>query len=494
MNNIIFKYSKYFNIINLLINLTFCLFVIYNSEINIILVSLLYLSSSFLIFFSFNNNTIFFEKFLTLFIWLGYPFKLAIPYIALSFGYEITPFPENSFLSDYSKNIYDNAIIFSIFGILGFLLAIFIRKKFIFFYPTDNKIIDSNLKFFYEKYKFKILIIYFITVIFVNFFNLYFEIYQKGISSSFKPSFIVYLFKWLLLMGFTSFACYFVYFELINKKNYKSIFFIFLTESFLSNVSILSRSFIFNVGISLLLLLDEIKKNIKINFLTIVYILFFGIILFILNISLTTNLRNCLYNYDFDNDKKKIFLSSNCLNKTQSIYKNTISNTSNKISSLSFARWVGMDSMIAVMNKKELLNLNLYYFFLGEKKVLNKDSLYEEIFLNHRNNIEGANINKIILPGFISYQAISGSKFFVFFSCFILGLVGAFLEKFSYRFSYNNFVLSAFISYTFVFRIVHFGYLPLNTLLYFFIIIFTFLQFRIYESILDILNKNKITL
>ena len=492
MNNLIFEYSKYFNVINLLINLILCLFVIYNSEINIILVSLLYLSSFFLIFFSFNNNTIFFEKFLTLFIWLGYPFKLAIPYIALSFGHEINPFPENSSVSNYSPSIYDNAIIFSIFGILGFLLAIFIRKKFIFFYPTDNKIIDSHLKFFYEKYKFKILIIYLITIVVITLFNLYFEIYQKGISSSFKPSFIVYLFKWLLLMGFTSFACFFVYFELINKKNYKSIFFIFLTESFLSNVSILSRSFIFNVGISLLLLLDEIKKNIKINFLTIIFILFFGIILFILNISLTTNLRNCLYNYDFDYDKKKIFLSSNCLNKTQSTYKNAISNTSNKISSLSFARWVGIDSMIAIMNKKDQLNLNLYYFFLGEKKILNKDSLYEEFFLDHRNNIsEGANINNIILPGFISYQAISGSKFFVFFSCFILGLVGAFLEKFSYRFSFNNFVLSAFISYIFVFRIIHFGYLPLNTLVYFFVIIFTFLQFRIYEKALDILNKNR---
>ena len=93
--------------------------------------------------------------------------------------------------------------------------------------------------------------------------------------------------------------------------------------------------------------------------------------------------------------------------------------------------------------------------------------------------------NHVILPGFISYQAISGSIFFVFWSCFLLGIVGAYIEKFSYKLSFNNFVLTAFISYLFVFRMVHFGYLPTNTLIYCLSIGFTVLQFRIYEFMLS---------
>ncbi len=487
--NTIFKNQIYFNVCNLLLNIVFCIFVIIYSEINSLYVFLLYLSSFFLVFFSFNNKTIYFEKFLSFFIWLGYPFKLAIPYISLSFGYETDPFPENSWNSIYSKNVYDSAIIFSICGISGFLLAIFIRKKYIFFYPKYKKIIKTRLRFLYENYKINILFIYLISIISVNFFNLYFEVYQKGISSNFKPSVVVYLFKWLLLMGLTSFSCYFVYFELVNKKNYKTIFAIFLTESFLSNISILSRSFIFNVIISLLLLVDEIKKNIKINFSVILFVTSFGILLIILNINFTTKLRNCINNYNVGYNKEKIFVSKNCFNKNQNTYKKKISDTINKISSLSFARWVGMDSMMAIMNKKEQLNFNFYYSFLSEKKISNQNSYYEEIFLNKKKNISGSsNINKIILPGFVSYQAISGSKFFVFLSCVLLGLIGGFLEKFSYRYSYNNFVLSAFISYVFVFRVVHFGYLPINTLVYFIVIIFTFLQFRFYELMLRKLN------
>ena len=486
----IFKNPIYINLLNLLVNFILYLFVVYNSDFNIVYLTLFYLSSFFFVFCAFNYKSIFFEKFLSLFIWLGFPFKLAIPYVALSFGYEINPFPENSSLFNFTKNVYDNAIIFSTHGILGFLSAILIRKKFIFFYSINKEVIDTNLRFFYHKYTYKILLIYIIAIISITFLNLYFEIYQKGISSNFRPTIIVYIFKWLLIMGLSSFACYFVYFEIINRNNYKISFAVFLIESFLSNISILSRSFIFNAGISFLLLLEEIKKNIKINFSVITFIIVFASILVFLNINISSKLRDCIHSHSLYENNEKIFLSKNCLNKDQNILKKKISNTINKISSLSIARWVGIDSMMAIMNKKDELNFQFYYFFLGEKKMINKNSYYEENFLNNKNyNSKNVGINKIILPGFISYQAISGSKFFVFISCLLLGIIGGFLEKFCYRCSYNNFVLSAFISYIFVFRMIHFGYLPFNTLVYFIVIIFTFLQFRIFEFLLSKFNS-----
>jgi hypothetical protein len=138
--------------------------------------------------------------------------------VALSFGYELNIFSENTSYNDFSKDVYNDAIIFSSCGILGFIFASIIRKKYIFYYSLENKIKKNSILLLYEKYKFKIIFIYLILFILINFLNLYFEIYQKGISSNFAPKFLIVIFKWLLLMGFSSFACCFVYYDLVKKK------------------------------------------------------------------------------------------------------------------------------------------------------------------------------------------------------------------------------------------------------------------------------------
>ena len=489
----------YINFLNLFLNTSLYFFVITNLDINSFYLLLFYLSSFFLIFYSFNFKTIFFEKFLSIFVWLGFPFKLAIPYVFLSFGYEINLFPENSLNNNFSKDVYNDAINFSTCGILGFIFASIVRKKYIFFYSSEKNLIKNNIWFFYEKYKFKILFIYIITFISINFFNLYFEIYQKGISSNFSSNFLIVIFKWLLLMGFSSFACYFIYYDLLKKKNYKFTSVLFLLESFFSNISILSRAFVFNVGVLFMSFLHLYKNRLRIKFSVFLGLLIFSILLFFLNINITTKLRNCVVNYQNIDESEKIFFSKNCITSQKNILKHKIStadesySTINKISSLLFTRWVGLDSMMAIMSKKEKLNLSYYNFFLKEKKVLNEQSYYEKYFLKKdKLKTHVVNTNHIFLPGFISYQSISGSKLFVFLSCFFLGIIGAYLEKFSYRYSYNNFILSALISYLFVFRLIHFGYLPFNTFIYFLAIIFTFLQFTIYNFILDKINIKKI--
>ena len=484
MNKI--KVPIYLNFLNLFLNISLYFFVMTNLDINKFYLFIFYLSSFFLIFYSFNFKTIFFEKFLSIFVWLGFPFKLAIPYVALSFGYEINLFPENSSYNYFSQDVYNDAINFSSCGILGFIFASVVRKKYIFFYPLEKNVLKNSIWFFYERYKFKILLIYIIIFILINFFNLYFEIYQKGISSYFSSKFLIVIFKWLLLMGLSSFACCFVYYDLVKKKNYKFTSVLFLLESFFSNISILSRAFVFNASILFISFFHLFKNNVKIKFSVVLGLLIFATLLIFLNINITSKLRNCVVNYQNIDKTEKIFFSQNCLVFQKKLLKKKMSATVNQISHLSFARWVGIDSMMAVMSKKESLNLSYYTFFLKEKKLLDEKSYYEKYFLNQdKSKTHIINTNHIILPGFISYQSISGSKFFVFLSCFVLGTIGAFLEKFSYRYSYNNFILSALISYLFVFRMIHFGYLPSNTFIYFLSIIFTFLQFRIYNFVLD---------
>ena len=156
------KYFIFINLLSFFINIILYIFVIINLNVNLIYISFFYLSSFILLFYSFNFKTIFFEKFIAIFIWLGFPFKLAIPYVASAFGYDISPFPENSSLYVFSKETYDNAIIFSSFGITGFIIASIVRKKYIFNYSKNNDDTKSRLKLLYDKYTFKILFIYLI--------------------------------------------------------------------------------------------------------------------------------------------------------------------------------------------------------------------------------------------------------------------------------------------------------------------------------------------
>jgi len=149
-----------------------------------------------------------------------------------------------------------------------------------------------------------------------------------------------------------------------------------------------------------------------------------------------------------------------------------ILNTFEQALSLLLNRWVGFDSMLVVANKKNELNFNLYKKFLGENVSSSKHSYYEDIFLEFKSD-EREGSNQIFLPGYIAYQAISGSKLFIFVSCFFIAILGSIIEKIAYKNSFKNFIFSGFVSYIFVFRIIHFGYVPINSLIYLLVILFT---------------------
>ena len=511
-----YKIDIFFNIFFLLINLSLFFSVLLEYEANKIIYTLFALTNYLLVFFSFNKKTIFFEKILSIFLWLGFSFKFAMPYFLEHFNYHIDPFPEIRQSYDFKlpNKIYDEALIFSIVAFSGLLLASFFRKKYIFNYEVNHCFTKNSTSDFYYKYRILILWIFVSAFLILNISNLYFEIYQKGLVSIFSSKIIINLYKWSLLMGLSSFACMFIYFDIQSNKNYMKSSYLFLMEGFFSNTSVLSRSFIFNATILILIFLKKIKNKIKIK--TWFFLILTIVILFYVNILLSTQLRECAKNYNSYSVEENIFISKRCLNiknvskeyNLEKEYQYTAdinsSNIVNKIFTLFVKRWVGIDSLMAVIYNKDKLNFDLYYSFLKEKTSKTNVSNYEILFLkmNKSEVIESyardkeklIKFNQIILPGFVAYQSIAGSKLFLFLSCLILGLIGGFLERQCYKFSFNNYVLSSFISYIAVFRIIHFGYLPLNSILYFCIIVFTFLQFKIYELILskikDILGKN----
>ena len=147
--------------------------------------------------------------------------------------------------------------------------------------------------------------------------NIKYGIYQKGLIPNEDISiFISYIFRWLLLFGFTSFACILIFFELNNKIiDHKYLFIVFL-ESFISNLSLMSRSVIFNYMSFIYGIFVYFKKiNIKKYFFY--FIIIFLFILFFINIFFVNELRNLKYYKNSSYNFEKIFNYN--LNKS---YKN----------------------------------------------------------------------------------------------------------------------------------------------------------------------------
>ena len=70
--------------------------------------------------------------------------------------------------------------------------------------------------------------------------------------------------------------------------------------------------------------------------------------------------------------------------------------------------------------------------------------------------------NQVILPGIFGYLYFSGSAIFLFIIIFLLSLIFMFFEKLVVIFT-KNIVLSSFLSFVIVWRLINFGYAVSNT-------------------------------
>ena len=152
-----------------------------------------------------------------------------------------------------------------------------------------------------------------------------------------------------------------------------------------------------------------------------------------------------------------------------------INKTYNEIISLSIHRWVGIDSLLAVSQNK---NLNFKFFLssFNEKKNIKKKSFYIDNFFTKfkYDKAEKKNLNRIITPGIVAFLYYSGSLFFVFISMILIILFCIYIEKLFYDFSMKNIILANIIGYALSIRLIHFGYVPLNTLNFLFSFFLTF--------------------
>ena len=442
-----------------------------------------FLTNSLLIY-SLNNKRLFFETFFAVLIWLGFWFKYTMSLIFRDGNLYDSGTPLNI------VNI-DKALIPSMVAIFAIFFGYIIRQKFFSFKINEQE----QLSFFEKLYlnnKKLIMFLFILSFSIVAYFNFHFNIYQKGFIYPHNISSIVVNFiKWMLLFGLTSFSCFFVYTEILRFKRF-SLFIILIafTEVFISYSSMLSRLLILAhaaIAYSYCKYLDIIKNKL------VFFLFLFSLIstMFLANnyfsndyrINYTINVSSYeQYKDNYIEKKKKLekLLESKNYTKEELSEFEVKSKPSKLNTSLSLIinRWVGLESMLAVVSTDKL-SFDLLLESFKEKKIIDSDTFYETTFyLNYDNDLvtphHGKNVmfgeKRVLkgntLPGIITFLFYSGSYYFLFISLMIIILIFSWLEITCLKISNNNMIFAAFISYTTAFRLFNFGYAPSDSHLY----------------------------
>lgn len=141
-------------------------------------------------------------------------------------------------------------------------------------------------------------------------------------------------------------------------------------------------------------------------------------------------------------------------------------------------RWVGVDGIMAVTSKKDLLSLKFLFSSFSERATKDTPTFYELTFGLEENNVSNElyeNVKGNTLPGILAFLYYSGSYFILFIGIFILSIIASSIEFLSFKLSSNNLIFSSLIGQVIAFRFIHFGYLPHQTYLLFGTIILTIL-------------------
>ena len=371
-------------------------------------------------------------------------------------------------------------------GILSFILAGYFREIFIFKYPNKLNFFFKENNFFKKKRKLIwIIFLIFFTLIAIS--NFYFKIYQKGLLPIYDFNFVFSgTYKWLLLFGLASISAIIIFLE----ANAFRKFFVFSSlliffETFLSSLSMLSRGMIFN-AFALFFGIYKFSNKLNIHNKLSYYLKSLSIILVLFYISVVSvNYIRANYFYIgksaqfvFKEFKKKI--GEKAIDKKE--VKRKFSNLSehhSEILYLSVNRWVGVDGVMSVISKKEILNKMFLLNSFKEGANAIQPTFYElkfdlEISKNVVQVYESVkDVKGNTLPGIIAFLFYSGSYYFLFISMFIICIIGSLIEYLAFRLSSNNLIFSALVGQVISFRLIHFGYLPHQSYLLFGTIIIT---------------------
>ena len=395
-------------------------------------------------------------------------------------------FREGVGLFNYTPESFNETLLVSQIGILSFILAGYFREIFIFKYPSKLNFFFKTNNFFKKKRKLIwIIFLIFFTLIAIS--NFYFKIYQKGLLPIYDFNFVFSgTYKWLLLFGLTSISAIIIFLETnVFRKFFVTSSMLIFFETFLSSLSMLSRGMIFN-AFALFFGIYKFSNKLNIHNKLTYYLKSLSIILVLFYISVVSvNYIRANYFYigksaqfAFKEFKKKT--GKEAIDKKE--VKRKFSNLSehhSEIFYLSINRWVGIDGVMSVISKKEILNKMFLLNSFKERANVIQPTFYElkfdlEISKNVVQVYESVkDVKGNTLPGIIAFLFYSGSYYFLFISMFIICIIGSLIEYLAFRLSSNNLIFSALIGQVISFRLIHFGYLPHQSYLLFGTIIIT---------------------
>ena len=447
--------------------------------------------------FSFREKGFFFEKFLSLYLFLGFWLKFTL-FIGLFINYPPAIGIENF---EFSKDSLNELMILSSIPFISLTFTSLLMNKIKF---LQHHIQNNSLKNIYRDYRILILFLTFIFILLISITNSYFGIYQKGLVSRLNlPFFISGFYKWFYLIGSGSIIAIILKLELDNfHKVSKKIYLIILFESFASSIAYLSRALIFNISSIFYGIFKSLNFKKKNSLETLKLMIFYICVVFILVLSIVV-VEKTRSSYFFTDEKieleiKKKITEKNFLKNLDSaqieILDNNLEISKEKIFNnisekflkkkfiykslqLIYIRFVGIESLMIVSSYNQLNFQNLKEAFNEKINYKNYNHYYTKYVLRENKNSgktfneDRKNLKKdqytIHVPGIVAFLFYSGSKLFLFASLIVLSILFFLFERFVYYCSSGNLILTAFISHIICYRLIHFGYVPTQSYLFF---------------------------
>ena len=355
-----------------------------------------------------------------------------------------------------TPSAFDEVLLVTSMAFTGLLLARFVRSRFLFTYNSPTKGSLDGLYQLYALYRLPILGLFILVVFVVGVINAYFGIYQRGIVSQVELPFgLNGVLKWSLLFGTASFSALLLSFE-YHRGNSQSLLVAILVilETFISNVSLLSRGMLMNGGALFYGFYKSSKRfhrSLKFSFI-IPALIIFGVF-FSASILSVNFLRFQHYEIGKQslnpNNSQTPRLDSSEVNY---IYYNVVE--------LFFQRWIGVEAVMAVSAYQEK-NLTLLRSALAENSSTKSLSFYDKNFINSPyKNLNREKFNFISLPGIVAFNYYTGSMAFVLVSLFLLGLLAACFEWLTFKLIGAELILCALIGEVVAYRYMNFGFAP----------------------------------
>jgi hypothetical protein len=220
----------------------------------------------------------------------------------------------------------------------------------------------------------------------------------------------------------------------------------------------------------------------------IILVFFIAFTFFIASVVLVNKMRFKSY-YILDDEKLKI--TSTIKHNDTELKEPASFRNFQLIYVLVLQRFVGFDSLLALVQNKEKLSYDFLIESLKFKENSSDVTFFSKIQNETIENIKGKNPQSYFIktPGIISFLYYSGSALFLLISTFLIGLTFIFFEKLVFNFLNSNYLIVSLISNLVVYRLIHFGYDPTSTLKYFLLIILNILFLKVILILYDKVKK-----